>query len=240
MNRKIDIYEPDQIKAVFTFLKAAKNIIDISEDAGVTTITTDSLVLLAIEEPIYLQSGQYVTISNVNYKISNVNLDLKTFDIAGINIDSTEWNLAINFQFGSLVEINQILAEQREQTTAKNNRFPLVWMFINEGRDHDNTLYDFQTNIKLSFVGLSEVGWKAQQRLDSNMKLVLQPLVTLFLEAVQSSFFSTVFDNEYKTLQYKDFYRYFYGSSDKSKSIFDDPTDAIEIDLSLTFKKKYY
>jgi hypothetical protein len=240
MNRKIDRYESDEIKAVFTFLKTAKTITGLSETGGVTTITSNSLVLLAVEEPIYLKTGQYVTISNVNYQVSNVNLDLKTFDITGINIIATSWNLAINFQFGSMIEVNQILAEQREQSTAKNNRFPLVWMFINEGRDHENTLIDFETNIKLAFVGLSQAGWKAQQRLDSNMKLVLQPLLTLFLEAVQSPFFSTVFDNEYKTLKYKDFYRYFYGSSDKSKSIFDDPTDAIEIDLSLTFKKKYY
>lgn len=239
MSRKQNIYEVDEIKAVFTFLKATKNITGLSETSGVTTITTNSLVLLAENEPIYLTSGMKVTINNKNYSVSNVDYALKTFDITETDLSATEWNLAINFQFGSRTEINQILAEQQNISTAKFNRFPLVWMFINESRDHDNYDYDFGTSVKLSFVNYNDAKYKAQDRLDNNMKLVLQPLVTLFIETVKSSFFADVFNIEYEHLPYKDYYRYFYGSSDKSQSIFDDPTDAIEIDLSLNFKNKY-
>jgi len=85
INRKLDIYEPDQIKAVFTFLKAEKTITDITEAGIYSTIYTDSLVLLNEVVPIYLKVGQIITIDKVNYPVITVDLKLKCFTIEKTN-----------------------------------------------------------------------------------------------------------------------------------------------------------
>jgi hypothetical protein len=239
MNRKLDIFEPVEIKKVIDFLKTEKNITNISESSGVSTITTDSLVLLADVIPIYLKSGQIVTINDVNYTVSNVNHTNKTFQITASGLIATKWNLAINFQFGSRVEINEILAIQQNAPEMKSQRFPLIWLFINEGRNHTILDSDFETSLKLAFVGLSKPEYKAQKRLDSTIIPVIQPLVSLFLATIQSPYFATVFSFEYGELKYTDYIRYFYGASDKSEMVLSAPTDAIELELDLTFQNQY-
>ena len=239
MNRKIDIYEPDQIKAVFTFLKTEKNITNISEAAGVSTITSNILKLLDIVDPIYLQTGQIVTINNVNYQVSNVNQTLKTFDITVSNLTANKWSLAIDFKFGSRLEINKILANESRDSNKNMQRFPLCWLFINESRAHDSLEYDFKTSIKMAFVHLSKPEYLADYRKENIFKKVLVPLERLFLEAIQSPYFTSVFNWEYEKLNYSDYFRYFYGSSDKNQMVLDAPTDAIEIDLDVIFQNQY-
>lgn len=239
MNRKNDVYEADEIKAVCDFLKTEKNITGISETSGVTTITTNSLVLLNIVCPIYLQTGQIVTINSINYQVSNVNQTLLTFDIEATNLVATKWNLAINFKFGTRIEINQILDTESKDSTKKNIRFPLIWLFVNESRDHDSIEYDYKTNLKMAIVHLSRPEYKAEYRKDNIFKKILQPLETLLLEAIRSPYFSEVFNWEYMEFKYIDYYRYFYGSSDKNERVFDAVTDAIEVDLDITFQNQY-
>ena len=241
MNRKLDIFEPVEIKNVIDFLKTdlLKNITHISEVAGVSTITTDSLELLHDVIPIYLQSGQIVTINDVNYSVSNVNQTNKTFQITASGLTATKWNLAINFQFGSRKEINEVLSLQQNDPEMKLQRFPLIWLFINEGRNHDILDSDFETSLKMAFVGLSKVEYKCQKRLDLTIIPVIQPLVTLFLATIQSPYFASIFSFEYGKLKYTDYIRYFYGASDKSEMVLTAPTDAIELELDLTFQNQY-
>src|SRR3972149_9952114 len=119
MTRKTPIYEPDEIKAVFTFLKTEKTITNITESSGISTIYSDSLVLLNEKEPIYLQAGQIVTLDGINYQVLTVNLKTNIFTITAtglyhmstdpipVNVlDVTKWNLSVNFKFGSRIEIN--------------------------------------------------------------------------------------------------------------------------------------
>ena len=253
MNQKKTIYEPDEVKSIFTFLKAEKNIINITESGTVSTIYSDSLVLLQVQYPIYLKNGQIVTIDNVNYAVSNVNLTNKTFDINKTGLfhmstdlipvkvlDVTKWNLACEFKFGSRPEINEILQLEVSDPAKKLHRFPLVWLFINENRDHDNLEYSFKTGLKMSFVHLSKPEYKAEYRKENIFKPVLVPLVELFMEAIQSSHFSRVFAFGYNDLNFNEYFRYFYGSADKNKMVLDSPTDAIEIDFDVTFSNQYY
>lgn len=248
INRPIDIYEPDEIKAVFTFIKTPKTITDITENAGISTIFTSSLVLLNDVQKIYLQAGQIVTLNSINYEVLSVGTgqftisatDLYTLDyLNNKQLLVTEWNLAVNFKFGTRIEVNGILDTESKDTSKKLMRFPLVWLFINEGREHDSLDYDYKTSLKMAFVHLSEVKYTAQQRLDNVFKKVLQPLESLFLATIQSPYFSDKFNFEYEKLTYTDYYRYFYGSSDKNKTVLDAPTDAIELDLDLNFQNQY-
>src|SRR5574343_1192946 len=112
MIRKEDIYEADEIEAVFTFLKTEKTISNITESSGVSTIYSNTLVLLDIVDKIYLQNGMIVTLNKINYQVSNVDLTAKTFKITALGLyhmstdpipvkvlDVTKWNLAIDFKF---------------------------------------------------------------------------------------------------------------------------------------------
>jgi len=252
MIRKEDIYEADEIEAVFDFLTVEKNITDISETGGVSTITTNSVTLLDIIDKIYLQAGQIVTLNKINYSVLAVSVSAKTFTITATGLyhmstapipvkvlDVTKWNLAINFKFGSRIEINKLLDIENKDINKKQIRFPLVWLFINESRDHDSLEYDYRTGLKLAIVHLTNIEYTAEQRLDNVFKKVLQPLETLFLETIQSPYFARVFNWEYTELNYKDYYRYFYGSSDKNQMVLTAPTDAIEIDLDVIFQNQY-
>lgn len=251
MNRKLDIFEPDEIKAVFDFLKTEKTITNITEAGNYSTIYSNSLCLLNDNDPIFIKSGQIVTLNKKNYPVVSVNLIQKSFVIEATGLyhtsgtppvkvlDVTKWNLAINFKFGSRIEINQILNSECKDPDKSLIRFPLVWLFINEGRDHDNLDYDFMTNLKMSFVHKSEPQYTAEQRKELVIKSVIQPLVTLFLATIKSAYFTSVFNWEYTKLKYKDYFRYFYGSSDKNQMVLDAPTDAIEIDLDVIFQNQY-
>jgi len=252
MNRKIDIYEPDEIKAIFTFLKVEKTISNITESGSVSTIYSNTLKLLDIVDPIYLLTGQIVTINNINYQVSNVNLTNNTFQITKTGLfhmstdlipvkvlDATKWNLAIDFKFGSRNEINEILAQENADTAKNLQRYPLAWLFINEARSHDSLEYDFKTSIKMAFVHLSKHEYRAEYRKENIFKKVLVPLERIFLEAIQSPYFSHKFNWEYEKLNYSDYFRYFYGSSDKNQMVLDAPTDAIEIDLDVIFQNQY-
>jgi hypothetical protein len=239
MSRKLEIFEYDQFKTVIDYLKTVKTIIGLSETDGITTISTDSLVLLSETEPIYLQSGQIVTVNNINYVVSNVNQVLKTFNITASNLIANQWNLAINYMAGSRIEINEILELQTTDPDKNFQRFPLIWLFINEKREHKNDDFDFTTNVKFAIVHTSDVESRYQQRLDTTIKLVINPLKTLFLESIHSSIFSKIFNYEWGQLEYDEYIRPFYGSSDKNESVLTTPTDAIELDFNIIFKNQY-
>lgn len=240
MNRKKTIYEPDEVKAVFDFLKTAKTISNITEAVGISTITTNSLILLEIQYPVFLKNGQIVTINHVNYQVSNISYTNRTFDIEAIGLVATSWHLACEFKFGSRMEINQILDIESKDSDKRNMRYPFAWLFINESRNHDSLEYDFKTGLKMAFVHLSKAEYKAEYRKENIFKPVLVPLAEMFMEAIQSSYFSRVFSFEYTELNYNEYFRYFYGSADKNKMVLNAPTDAIEIDFDVIFQNQYY
>jgi hypothetical protein len=80
---------------------------------------------------------------------------------------------------------------------------------------------------------------KAQDRLTNVFEPVLDPLKELFLETIKSPYFYNVFNWEYMEFRYKDFFWYFYGSTDKNQQVLDSVTDAIEVDIPLLFNNQY-
>lgn len=237
MNRKIDIYEPDEISSVIAAMQTEHPILSVSENGGVSTITTNNIVLLDGQAPIALQAGQIVTIGTTNYEVLAVTTN--TFNITATGITDTDWKLAVNFMFGSRIEINQMLANYSKDDDKKLIRFPLIWLFINNERVHDSNTYDFRTTLQFAIVHLTSKGYRANDRLTNVFKKVLQPLSKLFLETIHSTQFRGVFAFPNMINDYSDWYRYFYGSSDLNKQVLDATTDAIELSVDLTFVKQY-
>jgi len=237
MNRKIDIYEPDEIQKVITAMTAEHDILSIVESEGLSIITTNNIVLLDAQSPIALQSGQIIQIGTVNYEVLSVTTN--SFAIEATGITATTWKLAVNFMFGSRIEIDEVL-ERYGKDPAKNLiRFPLIWLFINNERVHNSNTYDFQTTLQFAFVHLTRKEYKASDRLTNVFKTVLQPLSKLFLETMYSTQFRGVFAFPTMVNDYSDWYRYFYGSSDKNQKVLKPDTDAIELSCDLTFVKQY-
>ncbi len=86
---------------------------------------------------------------------------------------------------------------------------------------------------------ISKSEYKAEFREENIFKPVLAPLVQMFIELIQSSYFSKIFSFEYTKLNYDEYYRFFYGSADKDQMVFNAPTDAIEIDFDVIFQNQY-
>lgn len=243
MNSALDIYPEKEIEKIITFLTSERDIISVSETNGVSTVTVQSTLLLYDTDYTYLAEGHYVQINNINYKVLSV-VDNISFDITATGLESeTKWSLALGYRYGSGIEINELLNLAIQNPDEQLSRFPLLWFIIDaENSEENNVEYqiDFAMNCKFSMINLTEIEYKASQRLDNNFIPTLQPYVTLFLKALHSSYFSNIFLFEQpEIIDYRKYYRYFYGSADKSQMVLDSPTDAIEFDINLSFKKQY-
>jgi len=214
MREKKSIYEYDEIKAVVDFMRLARPISSISEAAGVSTIQTTTLKLLDENHNISLQTGQIVNINNVNYAV--IDTGENSFDIVASNLVATEWNLAVNFLMGSRIEINQVLNNLANDPSSNLIRFPLIWLFINNDRNHNpNDLVAFQTTLQFAFVHLTEKTYRANERLTYVFKTVLEPLFRLFTMTINSTYFQDKFYFEDNSPEFETFYRYFYGNSNQ-------------------------
>jgi len=243
MNKPITIYEVDEIQKVVNFLTAEKTIDSIQENSGTSTIYIDSTVLLEGRKDIHLTSGLYIKIGTKNYKTSNVVKD-RSFNIEaeGISEDSA-WSLALEFRPGSLSEVDSLLINAAKKPEEQWKQFPLLWMIIDSTNKRNSNFappVDFEYNLKLAMINTTEKEYKVNDRLENNFKPTIKPYVDLIVCALRSVYFSSVFHfEEEDLLDYSEFFRYFYGSSDKEKMVFDSITDAIEIEMPLKFKQQY-
>jgi hypothetical protein len=249
------IYEVEEIGKVVDYMKTAKTITDITENSGILTIYSNTLILLHETKDIYLTAGMIVTINSIDYSVLSVNLTSKTFTITKVVdlfhmttdpipvkvLDATSWKLAINYLYGSRIEINSILQNIGKGANKQATKFPLIWVFVNNEEDvNPRENIDIATTVKMAFVYNTDKGYKANDRLTYVFKPVLTPLLYLFLETMQSCYFANVFNfQSRKNYPFKRWYRYFYGSSDKNASVLDASTDAIELSIDIEFFKQY-
>jgi len=243
MNKAKTIYGVDEIGAIINHMKAEKTISDILEVNLLLHSYTDT----------YLKVGQIVTLNKINYPVLSVNLALKQFTIEATGLyhmstdtipvkilDVTKWNIAINYLYGTRIEINEILANAQNDPDRMLQRFPLIWLFVNNNENYNPELtIDFKTNLKFSIVHLTNRTYKASDRATYVFKPVLQPLWELFIETMQSPHFTYMLKFETANIIYDKYIRYFYGSADKNEDVLSCPTDAIEISIDLNFLKQY-
>lgn len=250
MNLQKKIYEVDEIKKVIDFMKYEKSIVDITESNGISTIFSDTLVLLTSFWQTLLKPKQIITIGNINYDVLSIDYATKSFTIEAVGLFSfvssvkvlafDKWSLAINFKDGSRTEINEVLANAAKDETKNLTRFPLIWLFINNKQEKNvDDNIDIHTTLDFSFVHLTKKEYRTEQRREKVFKPVIEPLLDLFIQTIESQYFSKVFHFNTYFYNYPKWFRYFYGSSDKNVQVFDAPTDAIEISLDLNFRKQY-
>lgn len=245
---KKDIQISEELETVFNSLKTAINIISITPSGGITTIVVDTIRIFDNLREIYdLKDGMIVTIGTKNYQVSNVTHTVleDSFTVNAINVSGSTYNVAANFQSGSRAEINQILLQQQSDDN-RFKRWPLVWYIYNDDRDEDNQVIDFETTINLVFAHkiddkLNSNKLNTARAIEDSISPVIQPLLTLFKLWIQSSDFNYMFEfNGYeKALNGRSKNFPFYGTTEDLKNVLETPTNAIEYQLKLKFKKQY-
>lgn len=230
----MSLYIPDKIEEIITAMTINGTIASITE-SGVYSLLNCNLT--EIED---LQTGMIITINNINYQIVDITSNI--IKIEANNIDTeTDWSLAVNFLYGHRPEIQEILENKSNNHDTKFLNFPLIWLNLDiEEQKNTSTLVASEADIILVFAYRTKKEYRAATRLTDNFKLVLQPLLDLFIEKLNHAEFNPMFVKEFgETIDYKKVDRYFYGSNDKNKSVFKTLTDAIEIQVSLKFRKTF-
>lgn len=239
---KITIYPELEIKKVVDYLTTEKDIDSMVVNSGVLTINVSSTLLLNERESIYLDNGHYVKIGNNNYKVSNV-VKNASFDIESNLLSETKWSLAFEYRFGSKIEVNRLLVTASQQPDNQLSRFPLLWLMIDADNQRNNSFeppVDFELNTKFAMINLTDKLYTAKQRLNNNFIPTIKPYVDLFIATLRSVYFTKIFTFENKEFtDYSEYFRYFYGSQDKNKTVFDAVTDAIEFEMPLKFSRQY-
>jgi len=224
----------DIFKNITDLMRFSSDISNVSELSGVSTITTSHLY--------YLENGMLVEIGNDVFQVSNITIvsyGVYTFDITATDITALTWQLALYYEFGRALEIGNTLEDKKADPVNKNKRFPLVWLLTDIQKDYNATGYDYEADITLGFIYLSDANLKAGQRIDTNFEPILDPLVELFKTTINKSPGSRYFTLPYgETLSITETDKFKYGSIAGNKHVFNDITDAIELNMTLKFNSE--
>jgi len=226
---------PEQIfKNITDAMRFGSTISNIIEVSNTSTIATDNIFSL--------ENGMLVEIGNNVYQVSNITrtaVNEWTFDVEGINIIETSWKLALYYEYGRALEVGNTLEDKKNDPLNKNKRFPLIWLLTDIEKNYDTIeKADYQANIILGFIYISEENLKAEKRIDTYFEPILDPLVELFKNTIQNTKqrenFAWILGEPLKIRQTDKFK---YGSINGNKHIFNNITDAIELTISLYFSR---
>jgi len=209
------------------------SISDVTELEGVSTITTDNIYTL--------EDGMLVEIGNLVYSVSSIlrtGLNEWTFDVTGVNITDVTWQLALYYEFGRALEVGNTLVEKKDDPVNKNKRFPLMWLLTDIEKKEIELPGDYEADIVIAFIYLSEANLRASKRIDTNFEPILDPLVALFETTIRTSPGSRNFLKPYgEIIEISKTDKFKYGSVDGNRHIFNDISDAIELNMNLKFFK---
>jgi hypothetical protein len=226
---------PEQVfENIYNLMRFGSTISGISEVGGVATITTDNVYTL--------QDGMLVEINDKVYTISNlttVQLGQYTFDVTNTSstpLSASSWQLALYYEYGRALEINTTIKDKKQDPVNKNKRFPLVWLLTDIEKD-TSFEFGYSADIVLAFVYLSEQNLKAKKRIETKMEPIIDPLIALFRNTMISSpgsryFYYPLGEERLSSLETDKFK---YGSVANNRHVFDDITDAIELNFNIRF-----
>jgi len=207
------------------------SISDVNELLGVSTITTDNIYTL--------ENGMLVEIGTLVYPVSSITrtgVAEWTFDVTGVNIVEVTWQLALYYEFGRALEVGNTLVEKKDDPINKNKRFPLMWLLTDIEKKEIELPGDYEASIVIAFIYLSEANLRASKRIDTNFEPILDPLVELFENTIKNTTGSRYFLKPYgEMLEISKTDKFKYGSIDGNRHIFNDISDAIELNMSLKF-----
>lgn len=222
----------DIFKEVTDLMRFGGNITNTSELDGVTTITTDNIGTL--------QAGMLIEVGNDVSPVSNIvrtGFAEWTFDITATDVTALTWQLALYYEFGRALEVGNTLEDKKGDPANKNKRFPLVWLLTDIDKNYDTAdSAEYEANIIIGLVYVSEANLKAEQRIDTYFEPILDPLVEKFKDVITTSPGRQYFIfSEGERLKIRQTDKFKYGSINGNTHIFNTICDAIELNLNLKF-----
>lgn len=149
----------------------------------------------------------------------------------------TSWKMAIYFDVGHRVELNEKYNNKSKLTNGKVQRYPLFWLYTDFEKDEGNGEYiAFETDLTGALVDFSNQTAYEEARIEDKFIPVLYPyfqmIETAFNTAPYKRNFVTQFGEDNK-IKFKKTDRPFFGSADKKKRVLPQATDAIEFQVKL-------
>lgn len=215
---------------IYNLMRFGSTISNISEVGGISTITTDNIYSL--------QDDMLVELGSRVYQVSNIvrtGVSEWTFDVNATGLTATEWSLALYYEYGRALEINLSLKDKKDDPVNKNKRFPLMWL-LTDIEKNENFELGYEAPITIAFIYLSEETIRAKKRIKTKMVPILDPLVSLFKNTIKTSPGKRYFIFPYGVnLDLTETDKFKYGSVANNTHVFDDVTDAIQLDMNLRF-----
>lgn len=151
---------------------------------------------------------------------------------------STKLTFPVYFQHGSLLEINQSLAQMSQSNEFKDKKFPLVALLHDYPVIKGGAFLQVRITVLIATNTLSS--YKADKRLEVNFKPILDPIYNELLNQIYLN--PNFLTQSTLRLSHTKIDHYYYGtegSSGHSSTRFNDLVDCIEIrDLELSIYPK--
>lgn len=131
---------------------------------------------------------------------------------------------ALNYQYGTVEELNETLQQLENDRDMYEGKFPLVWLPEPYTTDRGIVGIYGEANTDLFIINATEKTWKAPDRMTNNYKTVILPVYRRLLAEIV---LSPVFDNNsVDTLKHSVTKGYYW---DEQKKIFNDAVDCLKI-----------
>jgi hypothetical protein len=203
---------------------------------GTYTITTNDIGNLEIGFKVVLKYTD--TTLNRDIIISAISGNTLTF--LGTNITQPDtWEMALYFEHGHRIELNKKYINKAKSVNKMIEQFPLVWLYTDfEERPPVYEDSEFITTLQFALVNRTDKDLYEDQRITQKFKPVLYYIKDLIKEAFNGIYkrtFITPFGNTEIKLMVVD--RPFFGSPN-GENVLPDPTDAIEFQVELNWRKE--
>lgn len=243
MSNTQTIYLEDVISNVVDAMKSSGTIISAAEtapDSGIWLITVSNTGNLQDNFKVLIESKYYRVsdVTDTTFKISS------SEDLSGLATKA--WIMYFNYLFGHKIEVTKI-QDQLSSNEIDNAKFDLIWLMTDITRKRPlkkTNIYRsidffmaFVTDSEINFNQINQVQVTSSVRLEQKFKSILMPIIDLFFDKLEVS--QEIILNPGEQVSSDEVMRYFYGSQKTDENVLNEPTDAVELKLSLKLNKQF-
>lgn len=163
-------------------------IVDNSRETGIVSSFSESSGTYTITSSNTLKDGWHVTISSVNYTISNVSST--GFTISGeesLDFTGASWKaLEPYYDYGHIVDILQKLTSKDQNDDYKFQKYPLVALLLDISESHEQELnYEYEFPCRILILDTTDKNYTSQERYTNVFKNTLYPIYETLIEKIK-------------------------------------------------------
>lgn len=228
---------PDVFSSIVDSMKSTGTIYSISDNGdGTWKVVTSNTG--------YLEDNFKVEIDDVLYRVDNVGVNKKTFNITGSNLSSLSgetWTMYFHKEIGHRIEVVKRLTDMTKSKSG-SDRWDLIWLLTDneELTPLDNN--DNYAEVKMFIIIATSTKREltTQQRLDQKFTPILSPIYRLMVKKINDS--KLLVRNPGERVNPVKFNRYYYGVETEQGNemlVLNTEADAIEFSATIKIKKQF-